>query len=177
MIPTNIECRMIFKDVIASYVRNSFNNESIEDILSSLTSGNIKLFEKLFSYLLRDTVSYFDTKNENSYHMFLLGILTNLSREYEIISNSEAGYGRVDIILLHKKDKLKLAIIMELKAIDSFEQESKDEALNKAVKQIEDKEYISLVKKREYNNILAFGLVFDGKRCWVKEIENGELII
>ena len=170
LMPTNIECSMIFRDVISSYVTDSFNNENIEEILKALVNGEIKLFEKLFSYLLRDSVSYFDTKNENSYHMFLLGVLTNLSYEYEIISNSEAGYGRVDIILLHKTDKEKPAIVMELKAIDEFEEEDKDDALNKAIEQIKKQSYISLVKKRGYNNILAFGLVFDGKRCWVKRI-------
>ncbi|SFV75343.1 hypothetical protein MNB_SM-3-363 [hydrothermal vent metagenome] len=62
---------------------------------------------------------------------------------------------------------------MELKEIDEFEEETKEEALQKAVKQIQEKEYISLAKKRGYNNILAFGLVFDGKRCWIKEINKG----
>lgn len=170
VVPVNIECQIIFEDVISSYVRESFRNENLEDLLESLTSGNIKLFEKLFSYLLRDTVSYFDTRNENSYHMFLLGILVNLSGKYEIISNVEAGFGRVDIMLLHKEDKSKPAIIMELKEIDEFEEETKDKALDKAVEQIKQNDYISLAQKRGYKNILAFGLVFDGKRCWVKEI-------
>jgi len=149
MLPANIECKMIFKNIISKYVRESFENQNIEDILNSLISGNIKLFEKLFSYLLRDTASYFDTKNENSYHMFLLGILVNLSNEYEIISNIEAGYGRVDIVLLPKKDKEKLAIVMELKEIDEFEEETKEKALDKAVKQIKEQEYISLAKKED----------------------------
>jgi hypothetical protein len=100
--------------------------------------------------------------------MFLLGMLVYLQNEYEIISNTEAGYGRVDIIILHKQNKSKPAIIIELKVIDSFENETKDEALDKAIFQIKQKDYISLVKKRGYNNIIAFGLVFDGKRCWVK---------
>jgi len=98
-----------------------------------------------------------------------LGLLVNLN-DYEIISNQEAGYGRVDIILLHKRDKNRLAIVMELKTIDEFEEETKEKALLSAVKQIEEKEYISLVKKRGYKNILAFGVVFDGKRVWVKKV-------
>ena len=93
----------------------------------------------------------------------------NLS-DYEIISNQEAGYGRVDIILLHKTDKNRLAIIIELKTIDEFEEETKEKALESAVKQIQEKEYIALVQKRGYENILSFGVVFDGKRVWVKQI-------
>jgi hypothetical protein len=56
---------------------------------------------------------------------------------------------------------------MELKVLKD---ETKDEALEKAVKQIIEKNYISYVKNRGYNNIIAFGLVFDGKKCWVREI-------
>jgi hypothetical protein len=170
MIPTNIECKTIFREIISKYVMDTFKNP-LDDVLESLLSGNIKLFEKLFSYLLRDTVSYHDTRTENSYHMFLLGLLTTISGKYEIISNSEAGYGRVDIILLHKTDKTKPAIVMELKVIDTFEEEDKEKALKKAVNQIIEKDYISYVQKRGYENIKAFGLVFDGKRCWIKEVK------
>ena len=106
--------------------------------------------------------------------MFLLGVLVNLGAEYEIISNVEAGYGRVDIVLLHKKDKSKPAIVMELKKINKFRNETKDEALHKAVEQIEEKGYITLAKKRGYENILAFGVVFDRKRCWVEKINREE---
>ena len=37
-----------------------------------------------------------------------------------------------------------------------------------AIAQIADREYVSGVQKRGYNNILSFGVVFDGKRVWVK---------
>ena len=75
-----------------------------------------------------------------------MGLLVNLD-DYEVISNQEAGYGRVDIILLHKTDKEKLAIVMELKTIDDFMDETKENALESAVKQIKEKKYIALVKK------------------------------
>ena len=112
-----------------------------------------------------------DTRTENSYHMFLLGMLVSLQNKYEIISNSEAGYGRVDIAIFNKEDKIAPAIIMELKIIDDFDEETKETALEKAVIQIQEQDYISLAKKKGYNNIIAFGLVFDGKRCWIKEVK------
>ena len=97
-----------------------------------------------------------------------MGLLVNLN-DYEVISNKEAGYGRVDIIVLHKEDKTKLALVIELKTIDEFEEETKEKALISAVKQIEEKAYVSEVQKKGYENILAFGVVFDGKRVWVME--------
>jgi len=169
MIPANVECQMIFEDVISDYVRDGFRNQSAEDLLQALIDGNLEDFSYFLEDILLET-SYNDLKTENSYHMLLLGILLNLSNEYEIISNSEAGYGRVDIVLLHKEDRSKLAIVMELKKVRRYE--TKDEALKKAIKQIKDRGYISLAKRKGYENILAFGLVFDGKRCWIKEVKD-----
>jgi hypothetical protein len=167
----NIECQYIFENIISNWIEDSFENNKLRVLLKSLIEGDLKLFQKIFSEFVRDTLSFYDTgKNvEAVYHAFLLGLLVNLS-DYEIISNQEAGYGRVDIILLHKTDKNRLAIIIELKTIDEFEEETKEKALESAVKQIQEKEYIALVQKRGYENILSFGVVFDGKRVWIKQI-------
>jgi hypothetical protein len=167
----NQECHYIFKKIISNWISDSFSNRKLKILLKSLIEGDLKLFQKIFSEFVRDTLSFYDTgKNiEAVYHAFFLGLLVNLN-DYEVISNQEAGYGRVDIILVHKKDKNRLAIVMELKTIDEFEEETKDKALESAVEQIKEKEYISLVQKRGYNNILSFGVVFDGKRVWAKEV-------
>jgi hypothetical protein len=125
----------------------------------------------MFSEFVRDTLSYFDVNKKNEeavYQAFLLGLLVNLT-DYEVISNKESGYGRVDIMLLHKGNKEKAVIIMELKTIDEFEEETKEKALDKALTQIEKMEYESIAKKRRYSNIHKFGVVFDGKRVWIKE--------
>jgi hypothetical protein len=166
----NVECQYIFRKIIANWISEKFSNPRLRILLKSLTDGDLKLFEKIFSEFVRDTLSFYDTgKNvESVYHAFLLGLLVNLS-DYEIISNKEAGYGRVDIMVLHKEEKTKLALVIELKTIDEFEEETKEKALISAVKQLEEKAYVSEVQKKGYENILAFGVVFDGKRVWVKE--------
>jgi len=170
LIPTNIECKKIFRDVIYEYANSYLFSDGLQNMINSLLEANIELFEEFLEEALLNIPSYYDTKTENSYHMFLLGMLVYLQNDYEIISNSEAGYGRVDIIILNKHDKNKPAIIMELKKINIRRNETKDEALDKAIDQIIQKDYISLAKKKGYSNIIAFGLVFDGKRCWSKEI-------
>ena len=166
----NVECQYIFRKIISNWISEKFSNPRLRVLLKSLTDGDLKLFEKIFSEFVRDTLSFYDTgKNvESVYHAFFLGLLVNLS-DYEIISNKEAGYGRVDIIVLHKEDKEKLALVIELKTIDEFEEETKEKALISAVKQIEEKAYISEVQKKGYKHVLAFGVVFDGKRVWVME--------
>jgi len=67
-----------------------------------------------------------------------------------------------------EQGKNRLAIIMELKSINKFREKSKEDALTNALNQIEEKKYETDVKKRGYNNILKMGVVFDGKRVWVK---------
>jgi len=163
----NIECKYIFEHIISNWINEKFSNPRLRVLLKSLTDGDIRLFEEIFSEFVRDTLSFYDTAKsiESVYHAFFLGILINLT-DYEVISNQEAGYGRVDIMLLHKSDKQKLALVIELKKIRM--NETKDTALDSAIKQIEDREYISRVKKRGYDNILSFGVVFDGKRVWAK---------
>ncbi|SHO80974.1 Conserved protein, with a weak D-galactarate dehydratase/altronate hydrolase domain [hydrothermal vent metagenome] len=167
----NKECFYIFKKIISNWVSESFTQPKIRLLLKSLTDGDIRLFERVFSDFVRDTLSFYDTgkKVEAVYHAFFLGLLVNLN-DYEVVSNAEAGYGRVDIMLFHKSDKKKLAIIIELKTIDDFIEETKEKALLSAVNQIQEREYISSVRKRGYDNILAFGVVFDGKRVWIEEV-------
>ncbi|SFV53506.1 Conserved protein, with a weak D-galactarate dehydratase/altronate hydrolase domain [hydrothermal vent metagenome] len=167
----NQEVRYIFKNIISSWLNESFRHDRLDVLLNALISGEIRVFERLFSEFVLETLSFYDVNKKNEeavYHAFLLGILISLT-DYEVISNRETGLGRVDIILLHKEDKNRLAIIMELKTINEFEQETKEKALENALKQIEEKKYETDVKKRGYGNILKMGVVFDGKRVWVKQ--------
>ncbi|HHB93556.1 MAG TPA: AAA family ATPase, partial [Campylobacterales bacterium] len=167
----NQEVEYIFRNIISSWINESFRHDRLDVLLNSLINGDIELFEELFSQFVLETISFYDvnTKNEEAvYHAFLLSILVSLD-DYEVISNRETGLGRVDIILLHKKDKNRLAIIMELKRINKFREKTKEEALTNALKQIEEKKYEIEVKKRGYNNILKMAVVFDGKRVWVKK--------
>ena len=164
----NQECHYIFNKIISNWVSEKFSNPKLRVLLKSLIDGELDVFEEIFSEFVCDTMSFYDTAKsiESVYHAFFLGLLVNLT-DYEVISNEESGYGRVDIMLLHKIDKSRLALVIELKKIRM--NETKDSALQSAVKQIKDREYVSKVKKRGYENILSFGVVFDGKRVWVKE--------
>ena len=169
LLPTNKEVLVIYKKIILSWLRDSYRNEDLEVLLNALINLDIKMFERMLSDFILKFLSYYDTaKNiEAVYHAFLLGLLVSLN-DYEIISNSESGYGRFDIMILHKKDTSKPVIIMELKTLDEFEEETKDKALNSALKQIEEKQYETLPQKRGYKNIYKLAVVFDGKRVWVK---------
>ena len=57
--------------------------------------------------------SYFDLKDENSYHVLMLGLCIIVSDSYEIMSNQEKGYGRADIYLKSKKGQRDIVIEMK----------------------------------------------------------------
>ncbi len=162
----NREVSYIFNTIIKKWTAEKIGNYKINIMLSSLTSGDMETFEEIFSEFIRDTLSYFDTAKtpENVYHAFLLGLLVNLT-DYEVASNREAGYGRVDIMVYHKTDRQKPAIIMELKKVLS--KETPEIAIDKALAQIIEKDYMSRLKKKGYKNIIAFGLVVDGEKVWL----------
>ena len=119
----NTEVRIFYKNVVQSWIQRSpVKHNALDRLLSALLKGDIRLFERLFSDFVRDTLSYFDTAKNNVeavYQAFLLGMLVNISSDYEIESNRESGYGRYDIAII-PKDITRLGIIMELKKVDDF---------------------------------------------------------
>ena len=164
----NKEVLYIFEKIIQEWINGGYRNSELQAMLKYLLKGEIEYFEEMLNDFIIKTLSYFDvSKNiEAVYHAFLLGVFVNLKPRYEVISNGESGYGRFDIMILPKRDKSKLAVIMELKKLKN---ETPEEALEKALQQIEDKKYDTIAKDRGYHNILKLGIVFDGKKVWIKQ--------
>ena len=104
---------------------------------------------------------------ERVFQAFLLGMLIRLTDRYEVYSEKESGYGRFDVSVI-PKDKNKQAIIMELKSIDTFNNETKDQTLEAALKQIEDRRYEAAIRQQGCTNIMKVAVTFDGKRVWAK---------
>ena len=151
------------------------DNDRLRKMLLALVQGQVKVFEEILNDFVLTTLSYFSTGKskdvEKVYQAFVLGLLVNLALDYEVSSEKESGFGRYDISIVPKdiKDKSKKAIIMELKTIDEFENETKEMALESAVEQINERQYETGILKRGIKDILKIGVVFDGKRIWAKE--------
>ena len=79
---------------------------------------------------------------------------------YEVKSNRESGFGRYDIMLLPRQLN-KPAIIIEFKKAESSE--TLDNAAQRALEQIENKNYAQEIKSKGINNILMLGIAFQGK--------------
>jgi hypothetical protein len=91
--------------------------------------------------------------------------LITLKDSYHIESERESGYGRVDI-LMTPKVKSQLGIIIEMKKIRP--RETTETAIEAALRQIEDRQYETILRQQGCTNIMKVAVTFDGKRVWAK---------
>lgn len=113
--------------------------------------------------------SYHDLKNENSYHMMMLGMCLCLSRDYEIISNRETGKGRFDLVLKAKYSKY-TSFVFEFKYLKGTSKNLEsdlDNLSNDAIEQIQSKNYSFDLKGK----VIYIGLAHHGKDVKMKWVE------
>lgn len=135
-------------------------------MISALKQGNVKIFEKKLQEILLTNVSYHDVgQEEKYYHNLVLGMILSISKEYEIHSNLESGYGRYDISL-EPRDKTKPGFILELKVAKS--EEELEKKAKEALLQIEKKRYDTTMKAKGITKILKLGIAFFSKKISVK---------
>ena len=105
---------------------------------------------------------------ERFYHGFVLGLLVKTSNRYEIRSNRESGFGRYDVIL-KPKDKSDFGYILEFKVFDPEKEESLQDTVLSALRQIEDKKYeMELLQDGiAKDRIRKYGFAFEGKRVLI----------
>jgi hypothetical protein len=160
----NTEVTRFYKNTVVKWLRKA-NRNILSDMTNPLLQGNGEIFcEKLRNYVL-DTLSYFDFQGnpENTYHLLLLGMFSHLSGGYWIKSNRESGLGRYDICL-KAKNKENYSAIIEIKP--------SADRIQKAMKQIEDKEYVRELVSEGYTRILKVALGVDGKKIDTVVLEN-----
>ena len=129
------------------------------------------MFGKVFQEFIIETLSFFDTSGkycEATYQAFLLGLLVNMI-DYIVISNTEAGYGRYDI-MLSPRNKTKPGFIFELKTLRDTNDPA-DKVVADAIKQAESKEYMTSLKQQGVKDITIIGVAFDGKKVTMDKKE------
>ena len=171
----NIEVGRLYRTMISGWFSTTLQESKYRYLLSSLTSGDIDTFSRLFQEFIISSASVFDIPFEESekiYHVFVLGMLVGLKDQYEVKSNRESGFGRYDVMLI-PKDKNGLGIIMEFKKIDAYDKIDLEKAVTLALKQIEDKRYAQDLLDAGVTNILYLGLAFEGKNVLIRSKYHG----
>ena len=165
----NLEILSFFeKDFIRRFMRDP---DYFRELIDSLVKGDMYRFEDRLKYIFMTSPSHFDFKQEEAnYHLFILGMLIQLKREYKVKSNLETGHGRTDVLVL-PYDKNKLGFVFEFKVSKSEEElETKAE---EALKQIDEKNYEVIMQDEKIEHYFKIGISFYKKDLAIKyeEIE------
>ena len=158
------------------------DTDNFLDMTEALKNGDVKKFKLELNKVLLENTGIFDVNGiykEQFYHGLMLGIILVLRNEYEITSNGFAGKGRYDLLLRPKNILNKLTgregIIFELKILNiksEFSFEAIHEKLEKeceiALNQIDEKEYVSVLRNAGVERVLKVGVAFFGKEFEVK---------
>lgn len=135
---SNQEVQLEFRKLTAYHLKATETDLTV--LFNSLKCCRKEDFEDRYRKILLTLPSYHDLKDENSYHMMLLGMCAWLSNEYEVISNREVGKGRCDIILKSKKSQI--SYILEFKYTNDSSVDLKQLAKS-AIDQIDSRRYDS----------------------------------
>jgi len=162
---------MEVKNIFSRYAEEWFGEQqpaiyrTIVEFVEYLLHGDAEGVSKTLNEELLNNPSCHDFKEENSYHMFIYGILLAVSGKYTVFSNPESGKGRSDC-LIKPIDKEQYAVVIEFKHERDETCDLKEEA-QKGLKQIEEKAYIHNLKKEGYERIFKYGIAFHKKTCEV----------
>ena len=160
----NLEILSFFeKDFIRRFMKDP---DYFRELIDSLVKGDMYRFEDRLKYIFMTSPSHFDFKQEEAnYHLFILGMLIQLKREYKVKSNLEAGRGRTDVFVI-PKEKNKLGFIFEFKVSKS--EEELEEKVEEALKQIDKKNYEVIMQDEKIEHYFKIGISFYKKDLAIK---------
>ena len=174
---TNFEIQLMFENMILRWFSPA--KQETNEFIRALISGDIESMNEYMNDVALNTFSSFDSGKHNSerkapenfFHGFVLGLIVDQTENYIITSNRESGYGRYDIMLepIDKTNEKYPGIVIEFKVINPRKENTLEETVAAALKQIEDKNYDAELIKRgvKEENIHHYGFAFRGKEVLI----------
>ena len=174
---TNLEIQVMFEDMILRWFSPA--KSETNEFIKALITGDIESMNEYMNDVALRTFSSFDSGKhtsekkapENFYHGFVLGLMVDQSENYIITSNRESGFGRYDIMLepKDKQSKKYPGIVIEFKVINPRKENSLEETVKAALKQIEEKNYDAELINRgvDKENIHHYGFAFRNKEVLI----------
>ena len=157
----NREINRVYNTEIISWMKENLDGNVVSDLEKALYNrDSIKVKESLRNFMIT-CISSFDGAAEGFYHGMMLGLVAGMSSRYYVRSNRESGEGRLGLVLEPKLKNLP-GIIMEFKAVK--DEGSLAKAAEKALAQIDAKNYDADLQDRGINDIAKYGIAFAGKK-------------
>ena len=159
----NKEVKYIYERQIREWFEERITNKDNLTVLhNAMLDGDVSTLESEMITILGQSISYLDSQ-EAFYHGLLSGLFASLPG-YRVVSNREAGKGRVDLFLKPVSMR-KQAFIIELKVAKHFNKLENEASI--ALKQIEDRNYEAELLAEGYQDIGKYGISFYRKDCLV----------
>ena len=156
----NEEVRNLFAETVAKWFTDTISGQDRTGLFQAWWNGDDKRLTREVTDILFETISYFDYKEDYD-HAFVAGLFAGAG--YEVVSNSEQGTGRADIIV---KDRGKRrAMVIEVKRSKGEDRMEKD--CLEAILQIKRRQYGREIMKG-YEKVLYYGAAFFEKQCLIK---------
>lgn len=168
----NQEIKFLYKNLIKRLFIEMVRGGMAIEFLQALTEGNTEVFSNHLQNFILNSMSSHDISSpepEQSYHLFVLGLLVMLSDDYIVKSNQESGFGRYDIMIIPKQ-KHRKGIVIELKKVWTRGPDALEIAAQKAIDQIIERKYDQIFKEQGIQHIVCYGIAFEGKAVLVKSI-------
>ena len=173
---TNLEVERMFEVMIEQWFgEEKFN---YNNFVKSLLNGDIESMNEYMNRVTRGVISYFDTgktpsdeESERFYHGLVLGLMVDQVDNYILSSNRESGFGRYDIMLepIDKNNEKLPGIVIEFKVFNQKKEDTLEETVKNALRQIKEKDYDAELIKRgvKEENIQHYGFAFRGKEVLI----------
>ena len=171
---TNMEVRNMFIRMMKGWFKKT--GSDYNDFFNAMLTDYVKAMNAYMNDVALATFSSFDTGNrpsmrsqsERFYHGVVLGLLVELRGDYEVISNSESGFGRYDVMICPLKPDLP-AFVLEFKVHDDTEENTLQDTVTAAHQQIEEMQYDTRLLERgiKKEQIRHYGFAFEGKKVLI----------
>lgn len=157
----NLEIHDCYTDIIMRYFEEYKKDIDKDELFKALLNRDAIGFAEQITKLLSRTISFYD-HTESFYHGLISGLLAG-NAYYKVESNRETGSGRSDLVI-YQKDRFINAIIIEFKVCRANEEI--DAAAQRALCQIDEKDYAAEARNQGYKNIIKYGIAFKDKLCY-----------
>lgn len=171
---TNLEVKLMFETMVQDWFQMA--ESDYNDFIKAMLQDDVDAMNEYMNRVALQIFSYFDVGKQPSqeeperfYHGFVLGLIVELRNRYTIYSNRESGFGRYDVILEPKDVRQDDAIILEFKVFNKRKEQTLEETVMAAKKQIEEKQYEKQLTEKgiSQEQIRSYGFAFCGKEVLI----------